>query len=158
MSVRADAETLRRIPIFAECDFVHLQLLAFASERQQFVAGEKIIAEGKKANSAFLLLSGQVDIRQSSGLQDASIATAEPGAFLGEVAMIGKTTYSITAAALNPVATARIDHTLFLRVANEYPEFSQSVFKALARRLESSMFDFESVRTKFAHASSLMDL
>ncbi len=158
MSIRADAETLRQIPIFAECDSVHLQLLAFASERQQFVAGETIIAQGKKATAAFLLLSGQVDIRQSSGLQDVSIATAEPGAFLGEVAMIGKTNYSITALALNPVSTARIDHGLFLRVAAEYPEFGQSVFKALARRLESSMLDFESVRGKFTRSKSLLDL
>jgi hypothetical protein len=29
MSVRADAEALRGIPIFADCDPVHLQLLAF---------------------------------------------------------------------------------------------------------------------------------
>jgi CRP-like cAMP-binding protein len=158
MSVRADAETLRQIPIFAECEPVHLQLLAFASERQQFVSGEAIISQGKKAKSAFLLLSGNADIRQLSGLQDQSIATAEPGSLLGEVAMIGQSTYAISALALGPVSTARIDHTLFLRVANEYPEFGQNVFRVLARRLESSMLDFESVREKFMRARSFLDL
>ena len=158
MSVRADAETLRQIPIFAECEPVHLQLIAFASERQQFVSGEAIIAQGKKAKSAFLLLSGKADIQQSTGQKDLTIATAEPGAFLGEVAMIGKTNYAITALAVGPVSTARIDHGLFLRVATEYPEFGQSVFKALARRLENSMLDFESVRGKFMHAKAFSDV
>ena len=158
MSVRADAETLRQIPIFSECEPVHLQLLAFASERQAFVSGEAIISQGKKAKSAFLLLSGNADIRQAAGEQSQSVATAEPGAFLGEVAMIGKTTYAVTALALDSVSTARIDHELFLRVANEYPEFGQSVFRMLARRLENSMQDFESVRGKFTRGKSFPDL
>mgnify|MGYP003551740649 FL=1 len=158
MSVRADAETLRQIPIFAECEPVHLQLLAFASERQHFVSGEAIISEGKKAKSAFLLLSGNADIQQTTGLHRQSIARAEPGSFLAEVAMIGRTTYAITALAMGPVATARIDHELFLRVANEYPEFGQSVFKVLARRLDSSMQDFESVRVKFLRTKSFLAL
>ena len=157
MSVRADAETLRQIPIFAECEPVHLQLLAFASERQLFVSGEAIISQGKKAKSAFLLLSGNADIQHFSGTQNQSIAKAEPGALLGEVAMIGKSTYAITALALGPVSTARIDHALFLRVANEYPEFGQSVFRVLARRLESSMLDFETVRGKFLRTKSFLD-
>jgi CRP-like cAMP-binding protein len=158
MSVRADAETLRQIPIFAECESVHLQLLAFASERQHFVSGEAIISQGNKAKSAFLLLSGKADIQQSMGLQSRSVATAEPGAFLGEVAMIGKTSYSITALALGSVSTARIDHALFLRVANEYPEFGQSVFRALARRLENSMQDFDTVRGKFMRTKAFLSL
>ena len=109
MSVRADAVTLRQIPIFADCEPVHLQLLAFASERQHFVAGEAIIKQGEKANAAFLLLSGQADLKQISGFQIRDIAKAEPGTFLGEVAMIGQTNYSISAVASCPVSTARID-------------------------------------------------
>ena len=157
MNVRADAETLRQIPIFGECELLHLQLLAFASERQQFVSGEPIISQGKKAKSAFLLLSGHADIQQLSGLQSQTIARAEPGALLGEVAMIGKSTYAITALALGSVSTARIDHGLFLRVANEYPEFGHSVFRVLARKLENSMRDFDNVREQFIRAKSFLD-
>ena len=157
MSVRADAETLRQIPIFAECELLHLQLIAFASERQQFGSGEPIISQGKKAKSAFLLLSGHADIQQLSGSQNQSIGRAEPGALLGEVAMIGRSTYAITAMALGSASTARIDHGLFLRVANEYPEFGHSVFRVLARRLENSMRDFDGVREQFTRAKSFLD-
>ena len=53
MSVRADAETLRQIPIFRECETVPLQIMAFAAERQEFSVGEEILTEGKKARAAF---------------------------------------------------------------------------------------------------------
>ena len=106
MSVRPDAETLRQIPIFADCEPVHLQLLAFAAERQHFISGESIIRQGEKANAAFLILSGQADLKQISGFQIRDIAKADPGSFLGEVAMIGKTNYSISAVAAGAVSTA----------------------------------------------------
>jgi CRP/FNR family transcriptional regulator, cyclic AMP receptor protein len=158
MSVRADAETLRQIPIFADCEPVHLQLLAFASERQQFVTGEAIISQGQKAKSAYLILNGNADIRQTKGLKTDVIARAEPGTFLGEVAMIGKTTYAISAVALDQVSAARIDHDLFLRVANEYPEFGQTVFSALARRLDHTVREFDGVRAPFMRGKSFSDL
>jgi CRP/FNR family transcriptional regulator, cyclic AMP receptor protein len=157
MSVRADAETLRQIPIFADCESVHLQLLAFASERQHFATGEAIIKQGEKAKSAFLMLSGHAEIWQRIGNDAQLIASAEPGTFLGEVAMIGKTTYSVSALASSSVSTARIDHALFLRVANEYPEFGQTIFNAMARRLDSSMRDFDSVKNYFARPKSFSD-
>ena len=158
MSVRADAETLRQIPIFADCESVHLQLLAFASERQHFVTGEAIIKQGEMAKSAFLMLSGHSEIWRAMGAQSQLIARAEPGTFLGEVAMIGKTAYSVSALAASSVSTARIDHTLFLRVAHEYPEFGQTVFAAMARRLDSSMRDFDSVRSHFTRTRSFSDI
>jgi CRP-like cAMP-binding protein len=158
MSVRADAETLRQIPIFAECESVHLQLLAFASERQHFVTGESIIKQGDKAKSAFLMLSGHAEIWQATGSRLQLVAKAEPGTFLGEVAMIGKTTYSVTALAINPVSTARIDHSLFLRVASEYPDFGQTVFAAMARRLDMSLRDFDGVRSHFTRSRTFSDI
>jgi len=59
MSVRADVETLRGIPVFSECDAVHLQLLAFSAVRQSFSPGEFIIRQGNKGTAAFLILSGE---------------------------------------------------------------------------------------------------
>jgi len=158
VSVRADAETLRQIPIFADCESVHLQLLAFASERQLFVTGETIIRQGEQAKSAFLMLSGQAEIWRRRRRDSDLIARAEPGTFLGEVAMIGKTTYSVTVLAATSVSTARIDHSLFLRVAGEYPEFGQRVFNAMARRLDNSMRDLDQVRDYFTRKRSLSDV
>lgn len=151
MSVRADVETFRRIPIFSECEPAHLQLLAFSAVRDSFEPGKPLIVQGKPGNAAFLILSGRVDIStQESG----PLGAAGPGALLGEVAMIGGSAYSITARAADEVVTVRIDRDLFLRVAQEFPEFGAAVLRTLAQRLELSVRDLGQARQMFDNARS----
>ena len=151
MSVRADVETLRSIPIFSECDAVHLQLLAFSAVRQNFSAGEFIIRQGNKGTAAFLILSGEARL---SSTETGPLGSAGEGALLGEVAMIGDRPYSVTATALDTVVTARIDRELFMRVAREFPEFGTAVFNILSRRLDLVMGDLEAARQQFEKAHS----
>lgn len=158
MSVRADAETLRKIPIFAECDSVPLQVIAFAAERQHFAAGEHLVTQGEIASAAYLILSGRAEIRAGKGAQSGVAGYAEPGAFLGEVAMIAKTAYSVSAVAVGPLVAAKIDRKLFLKVADEYPEFGAAVFKALAHKLDGSLSEFNSARDMLERAKSFLDL
>lgn len=158
MSVRADAETLSNIPIFAECDFVHLQVMAFACTRQQFIDGEPIIRQGVPGEAAYLILSGTAELVSRSADTQIHLGSAGPGAFLGEVAMIGRVPYSLTATAAGPVVAARIDRSLFTRIANEYPEFGLAVHRALARKLQESVGDFNQVRVLLETARSFSDL
>ncbi len=154
MSVRADAETLRQIPIFRECESVPLQIMAFAAERQEFSAGEEILTEGKKARAAFFVLNGSVDLHRLGQ----SIGRAEPGALLGEMAMIGGNPSTLTAKALDVVSTARIGHDLFLRVAQEYPEFGRVVLHNLSEKLVGSVREFETIRVLLNKARKFSDL
>jgi CRP-like cAMP-binding protein len=158
MSVRADAETLRNIPIFAECDTVPLQVLAFAAERQHFAAGESLLTLGEVGSAAYLILSGKAEIRAGKDGQGEVIGQAEPGAFLGEVAMIAKAPYSVSVVAVSPLVAAKIDRKLFLKVADEYPEFGIAVFKALAGKLDLSLDEFNSARDLLVRAKSFLDL
>jgi CRP/FNR family transcriptional regulator, cyclic AMP receptor protein len=154
MSVRADAESLRNIPLFRECEAVPLQVMAFAAERQTFAPGETLIGEGNRAKSAYFILQGNVTLKQGNR----TIGLAEPGALLGELAMIGNTQYALTAVAEIPVSTARIDRALFLRVANEYPEFGAAVVKALSDKLGTSTRELDAVRTLFNRSRGFAQL
>ncbi len=146
MSVRADADTLRRIPIFADCDPVPLQVIAFAAERQHFAAGEQIVSEGKAGMSAYLILNGRAEIRSTLKSRQVALGHADPGALLGDMAMVGTVPYAVTATALTMVVTARIDRALFFRVAEAYPDFGSAVFKAMVRRLDGSLQDLNAVK------------
>jgi CRP/FNR family transcriptional regulator, cyclic AMP receptor protein len=154
MSVRAEAETFRQVPIFRDCDSVPLQIMAFAAERQEFAIGEDIITQSKKARAAFFILNGHVALRDAGK----DIGVAEPGSLLGEVAMISSGVYSISATAREVVSTARITHELFLRVAKEYPEFGQQVLNNLSDKLESSMRELDGVRILLNKSRSFADL
>ncbi len=145
MSVRADAETFRGIPIFAGCDPVHLQLLAFSSVRQAFAAGDVVIKQGMRGGAAYLILNGRADVAAG----DVKVGSAGPGAMLGEVAMIGDAAYAVTARASEPLTAARIDRSLFMRIASEYPEFGTAVFAALSRKLDGALDDLTQVQDLF---------
>jgi CRP-like cAMP-binding protein len=128
--------------------------MAFAAERQNFLPGETIIAQGKKGKSAFFIMSGTAKVESG----DRDVGRAQPGALLGELAMISGALYSVTAIAEGTVTTARIDNTLFLRVADEYPGFGRAVLQTLSRKLDMSVKDFDSVRTLLVKIKGFSDL
>ena len=146
---------MRSIPIFADCEAVHLQLLAFSAARQNFSAGEFIIRQGNKGTAAFLILNGEVRL---SSTDAGPLGSAGEGALLGEVAMIGDRPYSVTATAVETVSTARIDRDLFMRVAREFPEFGTAVFGILSRRLDVVMGDLDAARQQFEKARSFRSI
>lgn len=154
MSVRADAETFRSIPIFAGCDPIPLQVLAFSAVRQAFAEGDIILKQGLRGGSAYLILNGRADVFAG----DDKVGAAGPGAMLGEVAMIGDLPYAVTARAGDAVSAARIDRGLFMRVANEYPEFGHSVFAALSRKLEGAVGDLSRVQDLFTKGKTFRSL
>lgn len=151
MSVRADVETFRAIPIFSECEAVHLQLLAFSAVRETFQPGAPLFEQEGLRAAAYLILSGEVLL---SSAEQGPMGTAGPGALLGEVAMIGNRPYSLTATAAEPVTAVRIDRELFMRVAGEFPEFSRAVFSVLARKLDLALDELDATRQSFEQARS----
>jgi CRP-like cAMP-binding protein len=154
MSVGASAEILRALPTFADCETVPLQIIAFTADRQEFSAGEEIITQGKKARAAFLVLSGQIRLLASGQ----EIGLAEPGALLGETAMLGAGAYSITAIAMDTVSSARISRELFLKVAREYPQFGATVVRNLGDKLDASVRQLDSVRIMLNRSRNFSDL
>jgi CRP-like cAMP-binding protein len=145
---------LRNIPLFRNCEAVPLQVMAFAAERQHFTSGQILITQGQSAKSAYFILSGSVDLQQDRH----RLGLAEPGALLGELAMLGGSTYSLTATASEPVSVVRIDHELFIRVASEYPEFGRAVMEALSEKLGASVRELDGVRGLLTKARSFSNL
>ena len=56
------------------------------------------------------------------------------------------------------VTTARIDTALFLRVADEYPDFGSAVLMAVSRRLDQSVKELDSIRGMLVRAKGFSDL
>jgi CRP-like cAMP-binding protein len=128
--------------------------MAFAAERQSFSKGQNIIKQGDDAKAAYFLLSGSANLQQGTSL----VGQAEPGALLGELAMLGGSAYSLTATALEPVSAVRIDNTLFIRVASEYPEFGRAVLDALSEKLGNSVRELDGVKNLLNKARSFSNL
>jgi CRP-like cAMP-binding protein len=154
MSVRISTESLKHIPLFADCDSAHLQTMAFASERVEFTAGTDLFRAGGGGSAAYLLLLGEAEIWRSQGNERVTVATARLGAFLGELAMISGAAYSVNATAKTPVSAMRITREVFMRVVGEFPDFGEKVMNALSRRLAGSVSEFDRIRQMLESAPS----
>ncbi|WP_119270716.1 Crp/Fnr family transcriptional regulator [Taklimakanibacter deserti] len=154
MSVRMNAESLRQIPLFAECDPAHLQVMAFASERVQFAEKADIFRAGGTGSAAYLLLSGEAEVWRSQGEERLVVAVAGPGAFLGELAMIAGVAYSVNVTAKGPITATRITRDTFMRVVGEFPDFGTKVMSALSRKLTGSVTEFDRIRQMLENAPS----
>jgi len=146
VSVRTNAEGLKQIPLFAECDPAHLQIMAFASERVEIAEGADIFRAGSGGASAYLLQAGEAQVWRPNGEERITIAVARPGAFLGELAMIAGAAYTVTATATKPVTATRISRDIFLRIVGEFPDFGATVMKTLSRKLTGSVGEFDRIR------------
>lgn len=131
-----------------------MQVLCFAAEKQEFASGEDIITQGKKARAVFLVLDGKAQLSTT----ETQLATAEPGALLGELAMLNSGPYSITAKAVGTVFCLRISHELFLRVSKEYPAFGAKVLQNLGDRLGHHLRELEPIRAMLLKSRSFADL
>jgi CRP-like cAMP-binding protein len=154
MGIRADSDSLRELPIFRDCDPVAMQVLCFAAEKQEFASGEDVITQGKKARAAFLVLDGKAQLSQG----EKQLTFAEPGALLGEMAMLNSGPYSITAKASGSVFCLRISHELFVRVSKEYPAFGAQVLQNLSDRLGHHLRELEPIRALLMKSRSFADL
>jgi CRP-like cAMP-binding protein len=154
MRVKAEAEAFRRIPLFAECDRAQLQVIAFASERAEFGAGQSLIKQGQRGDAAYLILSGTAKVERTENGKTTLASSVEAGAFVGELGMIAGLPYSVSVTAQTPLSAARVRRDLFMRVVSEFPEFGAQVHAALARKLDASLSELTVVKSAFDNAKS----
>jgi len=139
MRVKADVRVLQQIPLFADSDAGHLQLLSFASKRVELEKGSILFQKGTTGAAAYLVLEGTAEVYDTTEASGDVVATAESGALLGELSMIANVAYGVTVKTASTFAAQRIDRELFLRVAGEFPEFGAGILRKLASRLGLSV-------------------
>jgi CRP/FNR family cyclic AMP-dependent transcriptional regulator len=150
MSVRSHVEILRRVPLFADADIVHLQVLAFATEVVELPPGQFLFREGERAGAAYLILEGEAHVSRREERAQSVVATPERSALVGELTMLADTPCYASVRATSPIKAIRIPRDLFYRVAQEFPGFAAHVARAMTRRLEGTMADLREVQTQLA--------
>ena len=149
MSIRASTDLFRQIPLFAACEETHLQLLAFTSERVTLRPGEPILRAGDQSHAAYLILTGAADVWVKEDKLKKTVAIIGPGALAGELAMIAGIAYSANITATDEVTAIRVTRDVFMRVAQEFPDFGIRIHQTLAERLNTSMSEINRVRRMF---------
>ena len=132
MGLREDIALLQGLSIFDGLSDDYLRLLAFGAERRKLERGHVLFREGATADSAFVVMSGQLTLsRDLPSGDDRVIGDAGPGSILTEIAMISAATRHFTATAATESEVMRITRVLFHRMLQEYPDVALATEKRL---------------------------
>ncbi|MGB8355418.1 MAG: cyclic nucleotide-binding domain-containing protein [Chthoniobacteraceae bacterium] len=95
--------------------------------------GETLFREGDVGDKMYVLLEGTMDVTIAGKV----VETAEPGALLGEIALIESSPRSATIVAASPCRLAQVDQRRFHFMVQQTPFFATHVMHVLAGRLRS---------------------
>lgn len=103
-----------------------------------FKKGEYLFREGDKADYAYMIYKGSVDINKSTGDKLQRISNLGESEFVGEMALISGGVRSASAVAAQDCECIRMDRESFENLLKENHLFAIQVVKMLSKRLHET--------------------
>ncbi len=85
---KADVEALSRMYLLSGVDRAHISALVEAGTIRCFAAGERIFTLGEPADTALLVISGQLEVTLPEGDGQRRLGDVRPGEITGETALL----------------------------------------------------------------------
>lgn len=136
MSLENEVESLREVPMFRGVEGPRLKLLAFASERVGYAAGQVLFNQGDASDAAYVILEGSASVVIDTPNGSLKVAELGKNAIVGEMGVISDAPRSATVLVSKDLVALRIRKDVFLDMIREFPTMSVAVMQELARRLE----------------------
>ncbi|RDI58622.1 Crp/Fnr family transcriptional regulator [Microvirga subterranea] len=136
MTLEAEVQSLRQVPMFRDIDPARLKLLAFTSERVQFSDGQRFFSQGDASDAAYVILDGRAHVLLNTPGGEITVAELSDNALVGEMGILSDSPRSATIMAAEPTTALRIDKRVFLELLAQFPQMSLAVMRELAQRLE----------------------
>lgn len=124
-------ERLAAVPLFAGLSNRQLRRISSLMTRTERPAGQVLTTEGQQGNEFFIVLEGEVEVRQG----DRVLATRRPGEYVGEIALLDKRPRTATVVATTPVSIEVLNRREFMSLLAEAPEVSEEILATMAQRL-----------------------
>ena len=104
-------------------------------QKQAFKAGDTIIAEGEEGNTAFLIVSGSVEVSIGEGTKSRVLATLNAGEVFGEMCLIEPGRRSATVKATADTECVVTSYDEFVGSLQQDPAQAVQFMRTLVRRL-----------------------
>ena len=101
----------------------------------KFTAGDTILSEGEAGDTAFLIVTGSVEVSIGEGAKAKSVGTLDAGDVFGEMSLIEPGPRSATVKAVTPTECLVTTYDEFISSAQANPERAVEFMKTLVRRL-----------------------
>ena len=134
MTLTKDVEVLRSIPLFAKVEPAKLKLLAFTSERLQYLSGDELFRQGDYGDAVYIILEGKADILVDSPRGAVIVETLGKN-IVGEIAILCDVPRTATVVAHGDLETLRVSKDGFFHLITQFPQVGIEVMSELASRL-----------------------
>jgi CRP/FNR family cyclic AMP-dependent transcriptional regulator len=135
MSLDQEVDILRRIPLFAKIDPAKLKLMAFASERMTFKAGQSLVRQGDTGDSAYIIVDGSADVIVETPGGPVTVASMGRNDIVGDIAILIDIPRTATVTATSELIALKITKELFFRMVRDFPDMGVEIMRELAHRL-----------------------
>lgn len=151
MALDDDIRILSGVRLFEGFTQEQLRLLAFGAETMRLPAERKLYREDDEADSAYVVVSGTISLFREQGEGGrVPVGIVEPGAMLGEMALIADTKRMTSAAAATDAELLRLGRKMFHRILEEYPDAAIELHRRIAEDLQAMIQRIESLAPRFA--------
>jgi CRP-like cAMP-binding protein len=143
-----EVQSLRQVTLFSRVAPSKLKLLAFASDRLTYRAGEELFHQGDAGDAAYVILSGRADILTDSPNGEIKVAELAYNTIVGEIAILCDITRTATVRASAPMEALRIRKDVFLKLIADYPDMAIEIMRVLADRLNRTTTELTEARSQ----------
>ncbi|MDZ7800573.1 MAG: Crp/Fnr family transcriptional regulator [Trueperaceae bacterium] len=148
---------LATVPLFANAPARALEIAADAVQRRAYPPGELLFREGDEGEAVYLLRRGTAKLSKVDlAGHEKTLALLRPPEFFGEMALLGDTARSATAAAATAVEVLLLFGDDFHRLMHDNPSIALNVNATLARRLrgmddEAQVLSYQDAQGRVAY-------
>ncbi|MEJ2285033.1 MAG: cyclic nucleotide-binding domain-containing protein [Desulfobacterales bacterium] len=133
-----ETEILGRVSLFSHLKNRDLKRIAKLSRQCAFPKGEKIISEGERDGSLFVIVSGEVEVVKNLGLQtEKCLRRLGPLSYCGEMALIDDLIRSASVIAREDTRALCIDQWDLRQEIVKHPVLAIELLQMLNRRLRA---------------------
>jgi CRP-like cAMP-binding protein len=135
--LRRDAKIalLQKVPLLERIPRRELGRIAALATEVSYPQGVTLLHRGSRDDGFFILLNGEVDVRQGARL----LETLRRGQFFGEIGLLANVARTATVTTGTPVDVLRINGRDFRKLLKESPALALRVLEALADRLQTAL-------------------
>jgi CRP-like cAMP-binding protein len=136
ISVDEASKLLREVDIFRSLSEQEIGVLARAANATAHQAGARIVAQGEKGSSLFLIAGGSVEVlaQSKSKTAERKIARLGLGAIFGEMAMLTGERRAASVVAVEPVKVLELSRSDLLPIISRRPGIIIEISELLALR------------------------
>ncbi len=149
-SLNEEVEMLRKIPLFAAIDPAKLKLLAFASDRKIYNAGQDLFKQGDPGDAAFVIVNGDADIIVTADNKEVVVATVTKNEIIGEISILCEVPRTATVRAKDKLEVLTIKKEHFIGLLTQVPTLGVEVMRELASRLQKTTTELSEARQELS--------